>query len=81
MRFVGIDVDKWKCRAAIMDEEDVLIDEFTFTNNPQGIDGLTSRLDVDDRAVMESTGSVWMNQTFRRWGLLVHHERCSSLGW
>ena len=53
-----------------MDEEGVLIDEFTFTNNPQGIDGLTSRLDVDDRAVMESTGSVWMNQTFRRWGSL-----------
>jgi transposase len=60
VRYVGIDVGKKKCHAAMMDEQGVMIDEFAFTNNPEGIQGLTSRLDEEDRAVMESTGSVWL---------------------
>jgi transposase len=58
---VGIDIGKWKCRAAIMDQGGSILDEFTFTNNHEGIENLASRLSVDDRVVMESTGSVWAN--------------------
>jgi hypothetical protein len=61
MRFVGLDIGKWKCRAAIMNQEGVILDEFTFTNNHEGIEGLASRLTLQDRVVMESTGSVWTN--------------------
>jgi len=60
MRFVGIDVGKAKCHAAIMNQEGVMIDEFAFTDNSEGIDGFASRLSIDDKAVMESTGNVWV---------------------
>lgn len=60
-RYIGIDVGKQKCRAAMMDLQGTIIDEFTFTNNHDGIASLTSRLTMDDRVVMESTGSVWTN--------------------
>ena len=59
MRYVGVDIGKWKCRAAVMNPEGVLIDEFTFNNDHQGIEDLASRLTTEDRVVMESTGSVW----------------------
>ena len=58
---MGIDIAKAKCRAAIMDASGVILDEFTFTNNREGIEGLASRLTLNDRVVMESTGSVWTN--------------------
>lgn len=61
VRFVGIDVGKTRCQAAIMNEEGALLDEFSFTNNHEGIQDLTCRLGPDDKAVMESTGSVWLN--------------------
>ena len=61
MRFVGIDIGKAKCRAAIMDPDGLMLEEFTFTNNHEGIEGLTSKLTLADRVVMESTGSVWTN--------------------
>ena len=61
VRFVGIDVGKARCQAAIMNQEGVMIDEFTFTNNHEGIQGFTSRFGAHDKAVMESTGSVWTN--------------------
>jgi hypothetical protein len=61
MRFVGIDIGKAKCRAAIMDPGGIILEEFTFTNNHEGIDDLASRLNMHDRVVMESTGSVWTN--------------------
>ena len=57
MRYVGIDVAKRKCRGAVMDENGFLVDEFSFGNNSQGIEGLVSRLSMDDRVVMESTNS------------------------
>jgi transposase len=60
VRFVGLDIGKWKCRAAIMNQDGVILDEFTFTNTSEGIEGLTSKLNMEDRAVMESTGSVWL---------------------
>jgi hypothetical protein len=61
VRFVGIDIGKAKCRAAIMDPGGIILEEFTFTNNHEGIEGLASRLTLNDRVVMESTGSVWTN--------------------
>ena len=44
-----------------MDPAGAMLEEFTFTNNHEGIEGLASRLTLDDRVVMESTGSVWTN--------------------
>lgn len=59
---MGIDIGKQKCRAAVMDEKGFLVEEFSFRNNSFGIEGLVSKLSMDDRVAMESTGSVWMNQ-------------------
>jgi len=61
MRYIGIDIGRWKCRAAVMNPEGVLIDEFAFNNDAEGILDLASRLTTEDRVVMESTGSVWTN--------------------
>ena len=61
MRYVGVDIGKWKCRAAVMDPEGGIIEEFTFPNDAEGIQDLASRLTTEDRVVMESTGSVWSN--------------------
>jgi len=61
VRYVGVDIGKWRCRAAVMNPEGVLIDEFAFNNDAEGIRDLASRLTTEDRVVMESTGSVWTN--------------------
>jgi len=61
MRYVGIDVGKQRCRAAIMDQSGFITNEFTFINNHEGIEHLASSLSMDDRIVIESTGSVWIN--------------------
>lgn len=37
---MGIDISKAKCRAAIMDAGGIILEEFTFTNNHEGIEGL-----------------------------------------
>jgi activator of 2-hydroxyglutaryl-CoA dehydratase len=36
VRFVGLDIGKRKCRAAIMNQEGTILDEFWFTNNHEG---------------------------------------------
>jgi len=59
MKYVGVDIGKWKCRAALMDPDGSIIEEFTFPNDAEGIHDLASRLTPEDRVVMESTGSVW----------------------
>ncbi len=56
-----MDVGKQRCRAAVMDRAGFIIDEFAFANNHQGIEHLASRLTMDDRVAIESTGSVWLN--------------------
>jgi transposase len=61
VRYVGIDVGKQRCRAAVMDQTGSIIDEFVFANNHQGIEGLVSKVTMDDKVVMGSTGSVWAN--------------------
>ena len=37
MRYVGIDIGKWKCQAAVMDPEGTIIDVFTFLKDAEGV--------------------------------------------
>ena len=61
VRYVGGDVSKRKCRAAFIDEDGEVVDEFSFRNDFVGISMFLSRLSVGDRVVMESTGNLWVN--------------------
>jgi len=60
-RYVGIDVGKARCRAALMNQKGIIEQEFFFENNQKGIEHLTSQLTCDDKAVMESTANLWLN--------------------
>ena len=65
MNHLGIDVGKRKCRAAIKDDNGMLLDEFFFGNDGNGIHNLLSRIRSlgecsTIRAVLESTGNMWM---------------------
>jgi len=59
--YVGVDVGKSKCRAAMMNQEGKITTEFSFKNDSEGISRLASMLTMDDRVVMESTGAYWLN--------------------
>jgi transposase len=61
VRYVGVDIGKRRCRAAFVDEDGEVVDEFSFRNDFVGISMFLSRLSVGDRVVMESTGSLWVN--------------------
>jgi transposase len=61
IRYVGVDVGKTKCRAALMNQSGTIESEFFFENNKSGIEHLTSLLTCEDRVVMESTGNLWLN--------------------
>lgn len=61
MRYVGVDVGKAKCRAALMNQKGAIESEFFFENNTKGIEQLISKLTVEDQVVMESTGNLWLN--------------------
>lgn len=61
MRYVGIDVGKARCRAAIMNQKGAIESEFFFENNSRGISNLVSSLTNEDKVVMESTGNLWVN--------------------
>lgn len=61
IRYVGVDVGKAKCRAALMNQKGVVESEFFFENNTKGIQHLTSMLTTEDQVVMESTGNLWLN--------------------
>ena len=68
MNYLGIDVGKRKCRAAIKDGKGKILDEFFFGNDANGIDNLLFRIQVNKtghtitttQAVLESTGNMWM---------------------
>jgi len=61
MRYIGVDVGKKRCQACITDEEGVILDEFPFTNNGEGIQRLLGQVgDVNCKAVLESTGNLWL---------------------
>lgn len=61
VRYIGVDIGKKRCRAAIMDDGGALVEEFSFINDSSGIDRFLSELSTDDRVVMESTGNLWVN--------------------
>jgi len=61
MMYVGVDVGKSKCRAAMMNQEGKITKEFSFSNDSEGISWLSSMLTMDDRVVMESTGAYWLD--------------------
>ena len=61
MRYIGVDVGKNRCQACIMDEEGVVVEEFPFTNTWEGIQALLEKTgDTKSKAVVESTGNLWL---------------------
>ena len=73
MKYVGIDVHKKMCQAAILDEEGELLDEIRFRNDAEGIEDFAMKLTTfrdDVKTVVESTGNLWI-QT---------HDRLESHG-
>ncbi len=61
MKYVGVDIGKKKCRAALINPQGKIVKELDFSNNSEGIASLTSMLTMDDRVVMESTGPYWLD--------------------
>jgi len=59
-RYVGVDVGKDRCRAALMNQQGIIEKEFFFENNTKGIQHLTSQLKSEDQVVMESTANLWL---------------------
>jgi transposase len=59
-RYVGVDVGKARCRAAIMNKQGIIEKEFFFENTNKGIQHLTSLLTCEDQVVMESTANLWL---------------------
>jgi len=63
VKYVGIDVHKKMCQAAVLDEDGELLDQIRFLNKKEDIKEfalklLTFRDDV--KAVVESTGNLWI---------------------
>jgi len=63
VKYVGIDVHKKMCQAAVLDDEGELLDQIRFLNKKEEIKDfafklLTFRDDV--KAVVESTGNLWI---------------------
>jgi len=54
LRYVGVDVGKRKCRAAVVDEDGVLIKEFSFVNDFSGIEGFVRELSARARMLLNS---------------------------
>ena len=63
MKYVGIDVHKKMCQAAILDEDGEVFEETGFVNSTEGIEGFAKRLKdlgCEVGAVLESTGNLWI---------------------
>jgi transposase len=62
VKYVGIDVHKKMCQAAILGEDGELSEETGFVNTPEGIERFAERLkDLGGvHAVLESTGNLWI---------------------
>jgi len=63
VKYVGIDVHKKHCQAAVLDDDGELVDQARFLNKKKDIKEfafklLTFRDDV--KAVVESTGNLWI---------------------
>lgn len=63
MIYVGVDVHKKVCRAAVVDDEGELIDEFSFKNCSRGIEVFMVNLEAFRAKVLvavESTANLWI---------------------
>jgi transposase len=63
VKYVGIDVHKKMCQAAILEDDGTLLDEQRFPNTAEGIEEYAGKLasfNDDLRAVVESTGNLWI---------------------
>jgi transposase len=63
VKYVGIDVHKRMCQAAVLDEDGAILDELRFPNDAEGIEGFADKLaSLRDgaKAVVESTGNLWI---------------------
>ena len=63
MKYVGIDVHKKMCQAAVLDDEGELLDQIRFLNKKEDIKDFAMKLLTfrdDVKAVVESTGNLWI---------------------
>jgi transposase len=63
VKYVGIDVHKKMCQAAVLDEDGTLLDEQRFQNSPEGIEEFADKLSIfrnEMRATVEFTGNLWI---------------------
>jgi len=63
MKYVGIDVHKKFCQAAVIDEDGELLDQIRFLNTKEEIKDFAFKLLTfkdDVKAVVESTGNLWI---------------------
>jgi transposase len=63
VKYVGIDVHKKMCQAAILGDDGELLDEIRFPNDADGIEEFSGKLTTfrdEVRAVVESTGNLWI---------------------
>ncbi|GAI17638.1 unnamed protein product, partial [marine sediment metagenome] len=63
VKYVGIDVHKKYCQAAVIDDEGELFDSIRFLNNKEEIKDFAMKLLTfrdDVKAVVESTGNLWI---------------------
>jgi transposase len=63
VKYVGIDVHKKMCQAAILEEDGKLLDEIRFANTPEEIEEFAGKLSTfhdEVKAVVESTGNLWI---------------------
>jgi len=63
VKYVGIDVHKKMCQAAIIDEDGTPLDEIRFRNTIEGIEDFALKLTTYQdkvKAVVESTGNLWI---------------------
>ena len=63
MMYVGVDVHKKVCRAAMVNDEGELVDEFSFTNSKRGIEDFMMRIEAFRDSVLvavESTANLWI---------------------
>lgn len=63
MKYVGIDVHKKMCQAAVLDEDGELLDQIRFGNKKEEIKEFALKLTTfhdDVKAVVESTANLWI---------------------
>jgi transposase len=61
--YVGVDVHKKVCRAAMANDEGELVEEFSFTNSKRGIEDFMMKIEAfGDRVLVavESTANLWI---------------------